>query len=144
MVRPTLTTAVVTTSFPHALPVTRSPYSTLRWTLWSYWAVLRAVSPEPLLPLLFLLPNLLLHGACAALLARVLSGRAAALTDRLPADKVIPPRAPAGYPGSEPMFVSTTTGARVALAEMLGRPIDRRRQEVGELVVRPWLLGESP
>jgi hypothetical protein len=70
--------------------------------------------------------------------------RAAALTDRLPADKLIPPRAPAGYPGGQPMFISTTTVSRVALAEMLGRPIDRRRQDVGDLVVLPWLLGESP
>ncbi len=70
--------------------------------------------------------------------------RAAALTDRLPADKLIPPRAPAGYPGGQPMFISTTTESRVALAEMLGRPIDRRRQDVGDLVVHPWLLGESP
>jgi protocatechuate 3,4-dioxygenase beta subunit len=70
--------------------------------------------------------------------------RAAALTDQLPADRVIPKHAPAGYPGGQPTFINTRTNARVALAEMLGWPIDRRRREMGNLVVNPWLLGESP
>lgn len=48
-------------------------YSTLRPTLWCYWQILRELGGEPLHPALFLVPNLLLHGACAALLARVVS-----------------------------------------------------------------------
>jgi protocatechuate 3,4-dioxygenase beta subunit len=77
-------------------------------------------------------------------LAGVDPRRTAALVERLPEDYEYMDSRFKQLVGARPMWIDAQTKGRIAVARVLGLPIERRRQEIGKVVIDPWVLGEAP